>query len=203
MKLEQSVPITTNAMSSNPVHGEVYSIQHYVIKFVSDFRQVGGFLRVPRFPPPIKLTATEILLKVALNTINQTINIQLNSVMVKCLADNCFVFLFFPRLDSNQQCWYKAAQIRLAFQRTRRLPLLEQELISLPEHVGSPPVFSGVRVARSLVFCVVFCRSLFIILSLFSWSFCCLFFDLRILIIPLVSSNYSYPSCLPSPRYTI
>jgi hypothetical protein len=25
---------------------EVYSIQHYVIKFVSDLRQVGGFLRV-------------------------------------------------------------------------------------------------------------------------------------------------------------
>jgi hypothetical protein len=26
--------------------------------FVSDFRQVGGFLQVLRFPPPIKLTAT-------------------------------------------------------------------------------------------------------------------------------------------------
>jgi hypothetical protein len=35
-----------------------YSIQHYVIKLVSDLRQVGGFLGVPRFPPPIKLTAT-------------------------------------------------------------------------------------------------------------------------------------------------
>jgi hypothetical protein len=32
----QSVPITTKVASSNPVHGEVYSIQHYVIKFVSD-----------------------------------------------------------------------------------------------------------------------------------------------------------------------
>ena len=30
-------------------------VQHYVIKFVSDLRQVSGFLR---FPPPIKLTAT-------------------------------------------------------------------------------------------------------------------------------------------------
>ena len=29
-------------------------VQHYVIKFVSDLRQVGSFLR---FPPPIKLTA--------------------------------------------------------------------------------------------------------------------------------------------------
>jgi hypothetical protein len=28
----------------NPAHSEVYSIQHYVIKFVSDLRQVGGFL---------------------------------------------------------------------------------------------------------------------------------------------------------------
>ena len=33
-------------------------VQHYVIKFVSDLRQVGGFLRVLGFPPPIKLTAT-------------------------------------------------------------------------------------------------------------------------------------------------
>jgi hypothetical protein len=29
-----------------------------VIKFVSDLRQVGGFLRVLRFPQPIILTAT-------------------------------------------------------------------------------------------------------------------------------------------------
>jgi gamma-glutamylcyclotransferase (GGCT)/AIG2-like uncharacterized protein YtfP len=28
------------------VHGEVYLIQHYAIKFVSDLRQVDGFLRV-------------------------------------------------------------------------------------------------------------------------------------------------------------
>ena len=32
----QSEPITTKVVSSNPVHGEVYSIQYYVIKFVSD-----------------------------------------------------------------------------------------------------------------------------------------------------------------------
>jgi len=32
----QSVPITTKVVSSNPAHGEVYSIQHYVIEFVSD-----------------------------------------------------------------------------------------------------------------------------------------------------------------------
>ena len=50
------MPIPTKAMSSNPVHGEVYSIQQYVIQFVSDLWQVGDFLRVHRFPPPIKLT---------------------------------------------------------------------------------------------------------------------------------------------------
>jgi len=32
--------ITTEVVSSNPVHGEVNSIQHHVIKFVSDLRQV-------------------------------------------------------------------------------------------------------------------------------------------------------------------
>jgi hypothetical protein len=37
---------------------EVYSIQYYVIKFVSDLRQVGCFLRVLWFPPSIKLMAT-------------------------------------------------------------------------------------------------------------------------------------------------
>jgi hypothetical protein len=35
-----------------------YWIQHYVIKFVSYLQQVGGFLLVLRFPPPIKLIAT-------------------------------------------------------------------------------------------------------------------------------------------------
>jgi hypothetical protein len=33
-------------------------VQHYVIKFPSDLRQVGRFLRVLRFPPSIKLTTT-------------------------------------------------------------------------------------------------------------------------------------------------
>ena len=56
----QSVPITTKVVSLNSAHGEVYSIQHYVIKFVRDLRQVSVFpqVHVLRFPPPIKLTAT-------------------------------------------------------------------------------------------------------------------------------------------------
>ena len=44
--------------------GEVNSIQHYVIKFASDLRQVDGFLRVLQFPLPITdyHDMTEILL---------------------------------------------------------------------------------------------------------------------------------------------
>ena len=45
---------TTYAIESRSGRG----VQLYVIKFVSDLRQVGGFLRVLLFPPPIKLTAT-------------------------------------------------------------------------------------------------------------------------------------------------
>ena len=40
-------------------------------------------------------------------------------------------------------------------------------LLTLPEHLGSPSVSSKVRVARSLVFCVVFCKSFFVFLSFF------------------------------------
>ena len=46
----------------------------------------------------------------------------------------------------------------------------------------SPPVNSGVRVARSLVFCVMYCRSLLVPLSFYSWPLCCLSFDERILV---------------------
>jgi hypothetical protein len=57
-------------------------MQHYMIKVVSDLQHIGGFLRVIRFPPPIKLTTTKAykditntLLNVALNTITLTIAI--------------------------------------------------------------------------------------------------------------------------------
>ena len=38
----------------------------------------------------------------------------------------------------------------------RRVPLVEQELPTLPGHPSSPPIFDGVRVTRSLVLCVCF-----------------------------------------------
>jgi hypothetical protein len=39
-------------------HGQVYSIQYYVLKFVSDIRQIGGFLWALLLLQPIKLTVT-------------------------------------------------------------------------------------------------------------------------------------------------
>ena len=39
---------------------------------------------------------------------------------------------------------------------TRRVPLVKQELLTLPEHLSSPPVFSGVLVTRSLALLVCF-----------------------------------------------
>ena len=38
-----SVPVTTIVVSLNPADGEVYSMQHYLIKFVSDLQQASGF----------------------------------------------------------------------------------------------------------------------------------------------------------------
>ena len=71
----QSVPITTNLVSSNPTQEMDNSIQHHVIKFVTDLPQVGGFLLV--LPPVSSINKTdrhditEILLNVALKTTNQ------------------------------------------------------------------------------------------------------------------------------------
>ena len=50
----------------------------------------------------------------------------------------------------------------------RRVSLVEQELPTLPEHMSSLPVFSGVPVSRSLVFCEVFGRSFFV--HLYFWN---------------------------------
>jgi hypothetical protein len=43
---------------------------------------------------------------------------------------------------------------------------VEQELITLQKHMRSLPVFNAVRVAQVLVFCVVLCRSLFVLFLL-------------------------------------
>jgi hypothetical protein len=67
---------------------------------------------------------------------------------------------------------------------------VEQKLLTLPDHLSLSSIFSGIRVTRSLVFCVMFCS-----LSFFFWPLCSLSFHLQILITPLVSSNSSLSFC--------
>ena len=68
-------------VSSNHTHSEAYAIQHYVIKFVSDLRRVGGFLHQTR---------TEILLKMALNKTTLTHNM-------------LFIFIYYI-LENKKRC---------------------------------------------------------------------------------------------------
>ena len=42
---------------------------------------------------------------------------------------------------------------------------LRMSLLTLPEHLSAPPVFSGIPVTRSLVLCVMLCKLLFILLA--------------------------------------
>ena len=66
LTLKVAPSYTTKVVSSSPIHVELYSIQHYVIKFVSDLRQVV----VSSTNKTDCHDISEILLKVALNTIN-------------------------------------------------------------------------------------------------------------------------------------
>ena len=78
----QSVPITTKVVSLIPIHGEVYSTQNYVIKFVSDLRQVGGFLPgtlVSSTNKTDRHDITEILMKMALSTMNLNLTLKKTS----------------------------------------------------------------------------------------------------------------------------
>ena len=61
------MPITTNVVNSDL---EVYLIQHHVIMFVSDLRKVGISFSGYSTNKTDRHDITEILFKVALNTIN-------------------------------------------------------------------------------------------------------------------------------------
>ena len=88
----QSVPITTNVASSNPVHGEMYSIRHYVIMFASDLQQ-DGFLWVLSISSTNKTDSHDItvkLLKVVLNTtppLKVVISITVNVLYTTFICD--------------------------------------------------------------------------------------------------------------------
>ena len=75
---------------------------------------------------------------------------------------------------------YKAGPEGIKLDNYSRCPVIQ----GAPEF--TPFFFSGVHVTQSFLLCVMFCRTLSF------WPLCCLsFFDLRILITSLVSSNSS------------
>jgi hypothetical protein len=75
---------------------------------------------------------------------------------------------------------------------TRQMPLMEQELINLPEHLSSPSVFNEAYVDRSIVFCAVFCWQLVVLLCFFLLSI------VLSVYFRFTSSDYPYDHwCLP------
>jgi hypothetical protein len=80
----------------------------------------------------------------------------------------------------NHICSHSWLITRFVTRVTRRVPHVLQELLT---HEFTP-VVSEVHVGQSLVFCVVYCRLSFVLLSSFFWPLCCLSFDLRLLITP-------------------
>ena len=131
-----------------------------------------------------------------------------------CIAPSVFSEVYVILINMEQQCVYIGwwshtmthdntlergypvlgrGQWKILVYCYTHVSLVEQELLTLPEHLSSPPVFSVVHVTRSLVFFVMFCRSLFVLLYFFFWPLCCLFFfDIRILITLLVSLKSTY-----------
>jgi hypothetical protein len=79
----QIVPITTNVVNSNPTHGEVYWIQYYVIKLVSDSRHIGGFLRILR-SSCVNIHTTTTLVQVLFCYFVRRIEIKYNPYLFHC-----------------------------------------------------------------------------------------------------------------------
>jgi hypothetical protein len=83
------MPITTNVVSTNLVHDEVYLIQHYVIKVVSDLWQVGvfsgysGFIHQWKWPPRNNWNIVESGIK------HHNPNLNLSIFMWFVTTDNC------------------------------------------------------------------------------------------------------------------
>jgi hypothetical protein len=98
----------------------------------------------------------------------------MNRVGTFCLSSDCQLpfITSHPFSGIATECCIHSCRLTV----TRRVPHVEHELLTLPEYLSSTPVFSGIRVGHSLAFLVMFCRSLFVLLS---------FFNLRLLITSL------------------
>jgi hypothetical protein len=82
--------------------------------------------------------------------------------------------VFFYYTESVLQ-WFACSH--LGWVQAWRVPLMEPEFPTLPEHLRLPPYLCWVHVVQSSVFCVVFCRWLFVFLF-FSFVHCIICFRL-------------------------
>jgi hypothetical protein len=87
---------------------------------------------------------------------------------------------------------YHRCVIRL----TRWVPQVEQKLLTIPRRLSSSPVFSGVRVTRSLVLCVYFVDRCLSLCPFFFWPLCCLSFFLLAIVLSVLfrftDSDYTF-----------
>ena len=80
---------------------------------------------------------------------------------------------------------------------TRRMPLVDQKLLTVPEQLRSSPVFCRIPVAQYLIVCVVFVDPHFYFcpISFGHYIVCYSSIDLRLLVTSLVYSVVSHYTC--------
>jgi len=88
-------------------------------------------------------------------------------ICIYFVGGSCFIYvIFYLFTHTGVQHDFHVTWCLCRLTVTRRVSLVEQEPLNLPEHQSSLPVYIGVRVAWSSVFCVTFCRSMFVLFLL-------------------------------------
>jgi hypothetical protein len=111
----------------------------------------------------------------------------LESCMMTISAIQYCMIVIRNWLLNTEFLWLKCLQINLPTGATRLMQLVEQDLIFLPKFT------QAVSNADTLVFCLMFCWSLFVIFFFFVIT---LFVLIRFLVSPLISSNVFLQSSL-------
>ena len=154
--------ITTNVVRFNPIQARCtqYNIMWYATdRWFSSGTAVSSTNKTDNHDIA---DITEILLNVTLSTIKS------NQTMAwLCLTLTEYLYQKWPRTCSTCRKHFPVLYLfmislsSLVTRVTRSVSPVEQELLTFPEYLTLSPVRSGVRVARFLVFYVVFCIPLF------------------------------------------
>ena len=126
--------------------------------------------------------------------LNWTMKVNRYEISVSQISKDIFLFDVITISSAFHHLWPITGLLTRA---VRRVSRLEQEVLILSGVPEFTPFFNDVDVAQSVVFCVLFCISMFVFLSFIVWSWHCLsFFELRLPITPLVSLIYGFPLSL-------